>query len=59
MWPIRDNISFEERHGYYAELRQLIVDLAKKAEALEKRQNVSDQYILFLKELIKDSWRKV
>ncbi|CAN6336402.1 unnamed protein product [Urochloa humidicola] len=56
---VEDKISSEDCHGDHAELRQIIADLAKRAEALEKKQNVSDQDILFLREVVKDSGRKV
>ncbi|KAF8642832.1 hypothetical protein HU200_067045 [Digitaria exilis] len=56
---VEDKISPEERHRDYAELRQIIADLDKRAAALEKKQNVSDQDIIFLREVVKDSGRKV
>ncbi|KAJ1261904.1 hypothetical protein BS78_09G064700 [Paspalum vaginatum] len=56
---VDDKASFEEPHGDFTELRQIVADLAKRAETLEKKQDGSDQAILFLREVVKDSGRKV
>ncbi|KAF0920315.1 hypothetical protein E2562_034794 [Oryza meyeriana var. granulata] len=55
---VKDNTSFVECHGY-AELHQIINDLSKKTEAMEKKQIDSDQEILLLKELVKGEERRV
>lgn len=56
---VEDKTSFQEHHGEFDELRQIIADLSKRAEALEKKQKGSDQDLLFLREVVKDSGRKV
>ncbi|XBJ15736.1 hypothetical protein VPH35_007548 [Triticum aestivum] len=55
---VEDNSSFEQHHAK-AELLRIITELAKKADALEKNQIKSDQEIISLKEVVKDSGRKV
>ncbi|CAM0957565.1 unnamed protein product [Alopecurus aequalis] len=56
---VEDNTSFEQHDARKAELLRIIADLAKKADALEKNQLKSDQEIISLKEVVKDSGRKV
>ncbi|AQK84191.1 DCD (Development and Cell Death) domain protein [Zea mays] len=56
---VEDKTSFQEHLGEFDELRQIIADLSKRAEALEKKQKGSDQDLLFLREVVKDSGRKV
>ncbi|KAK3140631.1 hypothetical protein QOZ80_5AG0403550 [Eleusine coracana subsp. coracana] len=48
----------QECHGI-AKLLQIIADLTKRTEALEKKQIGSDQYLLSLTEEVKNSGRKV
>ncbi|KAL6607776.1 hypothetical protein ACP70R_040839 [Stipagrostis hirtigluma subsp. patula] len=55
---LEDKTSFEQCHET-AELLQIIADLNKRAEALEKKQIGSDQHLLSLREAVKDSGRKV
>ncbi|KQK07321.1 uncharacterized protein LOC100836442 [Brachypodium distachyon] len=55
---VEDNTCVQQHHGN-AELLRIITDLTKKADALEKNQIKSDQEIISLKEVIKDSGRKV
>uniref|UniRef100_A0A0A9FE74 DCD domain-containing protein n=1 Tax=Arundo donax TaxID=35708 RepID=A0A0A9FE74_ARUDO len=55
---VEDKALFEECHGN-AKLLQIIADLTKRTEALEKKQIGSDQEILSLREVVKDSGRKV
>ncbi|XP_062232454.1 uncharacterized protein LOC133929685 [Phragmites australis] len=56
---VEDSTPFEQYHGDYTELRQIIAKLTKRTRELEKKQNGSDQDILFLREVVKDSGRKV
>lgn len=55
---MEDKTSFQECHGN-AELLRIIADLAKRTEALEKKQIGSDQHIYSLKEVVEDSGTKV
>ncbi|KAL6607774.1 hypothetical protein ACP70R_040837 [Stipagrostis hirtigluma subsp. patula] len=53
-----EKIFFEECHGN-AELVQIISDLTKRAEALEKKLTRTDQDVIYLREVAKESGRKV
>uniref|UniRef100_A0ACD5W2N8 Uncharacterized protein n=1 Tax=Avena sativa TaxID=4498 RepID=A0ACD5W2N8_AVESA len=55
---VKDNTSFAQHDGK-AELLRIITNLAMKAYALEKNQIKSDEEIISLKEVVKDSGRKV
>ncbi|KAJ1261907.1 hypothetical protein BS78_09G064900 [Paspalum vaginatum] len=55
---MEDKTSADECIGN-VELLQMITDLTKRTEALEKKQVGSDQEILSLREVLKDSGRKV
>ncbi|KAL6897919.1 hypothetical protein ACP4OV_006878 [Aristida adscensionis] len=55
---LKDKTPFEDCNRN-AELLQVIADLIKRAEALEKKQIGSDQHLLSLREAVKDSGRKV
>uniref|UniRef100_A0A0E0KYX3 DCD domain-containing protein n=1 Tax=Oryza punctata TaxID=4537 RepID=A0A0E0KYX3_ORYPU len=55
---VEDNTSFEENQGN-AELIKIVLDLIKKTDALDTRQNKSHEEILSLKEVVKDSGTKV
>ncbi|XP_039836740.1 uncharacterized protein LOC120697541 isoform X3 [Panicum virgatum] len=55
---MHDKTSSDEFHGN-DELLQIITALTKRTEALEKKLIVSDQEILSLREVAKDSGRKV
>ncbi|CAN6336403.1 unnamed protein product [Urochloa humidicola] len=55
---MEDKTSSDECYGN-AELLQIIAELTKRTEALEKKLIGSDQEVLSLREVVKDSGRKV
>ncbi|XP_006645530.1 uncharacterized protein LOC102701776 isoform X2 [Oryza brachyantha] len=55
---VKDNTPSVQCHGY-TEMHQIIINLSKKTEAMEKKQIDSDQEILSLKELVKGTERRV
>ncbi|XP_008648008.1 DCD (Development and Cell Death) domain protein isoform X3 [Zea mays] len=56
---MEDKTSFDECSHGNAEVLQIITDLQKRTEALEKKLIGSDKEILSLREIFKDSGRKV
>ncbi|TVU21684.1 hypothetical protein EJB05_31336 [Eragrostis curvula] len=56
--PIKDLTSFGRCYGN-AELLHIIDELSKRTEAMEKKQVESDKEILFLRETVKDTRRRV
>jgi hypothetical protein len=55
---VEDNTSLEQNQGN-AELIKIVLDLIKKTDSLDMRQNKSHEEILSLKEVVKDSGTKV
>uniref|UniRef100_J3M4A1 DCD domain-containing protein n=2 Tax=Oryza brachyantha TaxID=4533 RepID=J3M4A1_ORYBR len=55
---VEDNTSFEQHEGN-AELMKIVFDLIEKTDALDKRQTKSQEEILSLSEVVKDSGTKL